>query len=51
VGLNQDLFVTGEDLAGNMDALRWKSPSMPLHNNRNWAAEAGPVGRLVTRLG
>jgi hypothetical protein len=25
VGLNQDLFVSGEDLAGIMDALRWKS--------------------------
>ena len=51
VGLNQDLFVAGEDLAGIMDALRWKSPRMPLSYNRNLAAEAGAVGRLVTRLG
>ena len=30
VGLNQDLFTSGEDLAGIMDALRWKSPRMPV---------------------
>jgi hypothetical protein len=29
-----------------MDALRWKSPRMPLAYNRNLAAEAGAVGRL-----
>lgn len=50
VGLNQDLFVAGEDLAGIMDALRWKSPRMPLAYNRNLSAEAGAVGRLVKRL-
>ncbi len=33
VGLNQDLFTSGEDLAGIMDALRWKSPRMPLAYN------------------
>lgn len=51
VGLNQDLFASGEDLAGIMDALRWKSPRMPLAYNRNLAAEAGAVGRLVGRMG
>lgn len=50
VGLNQDLFVSGEDLAGIMDALRWKSPRMPLAYNRNLAAEAGAVGRLLGRM-
>ncbi|ARR53383.1 integrase [Rhizorhabdus wittichii DC-6] len=50
VGLNQDLFVAGEDLAGIMDALRWKSPRMPLVYNRNLAAEAGAVGRLARKL-
>ena len=50
VGLNQDLFVVGEDLAGIMDALRWKSPRMPLTYNRNLAAEAGAVGRLMERM-
>ncbi len=50
IGLNQDLFASGEDLAGIMDALRWKSPRMPLAYNRNMAAEAGAVGRLAKRL-
>lgn len=45
-GLNQDLFASGEDLAGIMNALRWKSPRMPLAYNRNLAAEAGAAGRL-----
>lgn len=50
VGLNQDLFASGEDLAGIMDALRWKSPRMPLAYNRNLAAEAGAVGRLIGKM-
>lgn len=51
VGLNQDLFVSGEELAGIMDALRWKSPRMPLAYNRNLAAEAGAAGRLIAKIG
>ncbi len=51
VGLNQDLFASGEDLAGIMDALRWKSPRMPLAYNRNLAAEHGAAGRLMKKLG
>nr|WP_087573446.1 MULTISPECIES: site-specific integrase [unclassified Sphingomonas]AJW29423.1 Integrase-like protein [Sphingomonas sp. JE1] len=51
VGLNQDLFVSGEELAGIMDALRWKSPRMPLAYNRNLAAEQGAAGRLMAKLG
>jgi integrase len=51
VGLNQDLFASGEDLAGIMDALRWKSPRMPLAYNRNLAAEQGAAGRLMARIG
>ncbi|AXB78584.1 integrase [Novosphingobium sp. P6W] len=51
VGLNQDLFASGEDLAGIMDALRWKSPRMPLSYNRNLAAEHGAAGRLMKKLG
>lgn len=50
VGLNQDLFASGEDLAGIMDALRWKSPRMPLVYNRNLAAEQGAAGRLMSKL-
>nr|ART36158.1 B285 [uncultured bacterium] len=50
IGLNQDLFASGEDLAGIMDALRWKSPRMPLAYNRNLAAEHGAAGRLQAKL-
>ncbi|WP_298671610.1 tyrosine-type recombinase/integrase [uncultured Sphingomonas sp.] len=50
IGLNQDLFSVGEELAGIMDALRWKSPRMPLEYNRNLAAEAGATGRLLGKL-
>jgi hypothetical protein len=50
VGLNQDLFASGEDLAGIMDALGWKSPRMPLADSRNLAAEHGAAGRLMTKL-
>lgn len=51
VGLNQDLFVAGENLAGIMDALRWKSPRMPLLYNRNLTAERRAAGRLMRKLG
>ena len=51
VGLTQDMFVSGEDLAGIMDAGRWKSPRMPLAYNRNLAAEQGAVGRLLAKTG
>jgi site-specific recombinase XerD len=51
VGLNQDLFTSCEDLAGIMDALRWKSSRMPLAYNRNLAAEQGAAGRLLAKIG
>ncbi len=50
IGFNQDLFASGETLAGIMDALRWKSSKMPLAYNRNLAAEAGAAGRLLGKL-
>jgi hypothetical protein len=50
VGINQDYFAAGENLAGIMDALRWKSPRMPLLFNRNLAAEQGAAGRLLGRM-
>jgi hypothetical protein len=37
--------------AGALDALRWKSPRMPLAYNRNLAAEAGAAGRLMAKIG
>ena len=50
LGVNQDYFAAGEDLAGIMDALRWKSPRMPLLYNRNLAAEQGAAGRVLVKL-
>ena len=50
VGITQDYFASGENLGGIMDALRWKSPRMPLHYNRNLAAEYGAAGRLLGKL-
>lgn len=50
IGLNQDLFASGEDLAGIMDALRWKSPRMPLAYNRNLAAEQGAAEPLMAKI-
>ena len=50
VGINQDYFAAGENLAGIMDALRWKSPRMPLLYNRNLAAEQGAAGRLLGKM-
>ena len=50
VGINQDYFAAGENLAGIMDALRWKSPRMPLLYNRNLAAEQGAAGRLLAKM-
>ena len=50
VGINQDYFAAGENLAGIMDALRWKSPRMPLLYNRNLAAEQNAAGRLLGKI-
>ena len=50
VGINQDYFASGENLAGIMDALRWKSPRMPLLYNRNLAAEQGAAGRMLGKM-
>lgn len=50
IGLTQDLFTAGEDLAGIMDALRWKSARMPMLYNRNLAAESGAAGRVVKQF-
>lgn len=51
VELNQDLFASGEDLAGIMDALRRKSPRMPLAYDRNLPAAHGAAVRLTSKLG
>ncbi len=57
VGLNQDLFTSGEDLADIMDALRWTSPRMslaysiiPLQNRGGWAAHGQNRLAAVVRI-
>lgn len=50
IDIANGLFAAGEDIAGIMDALRWKSPRMPLSYNRNLAVEHDAAGRLLTML-
>lgn len=50
VGLTQDLFASGEDLAGIMQALRWKSPAQPARYSQGLAAEANAAARVVGKL-
>lgn len=50
VGLTQDLFASGEDLAGIMQALRWKSPAQPARYSQALAAEANAAARVVSKL-
>lgn len=46
VGVNQSYFASGDNLAGIMDALRWKSPLY----NRNLAAEQGAARRMLGKM-
>ena len=50
VGLTQDLFASGEDLAGIMQALRWKSPAQPARYAQALAAEANAAAKVVGGL-
>ena len=50
IGLTQDLFASGEDLAGIMQALRWKSPAQPARYSQALAAEANAAARVVGKL-
>lgn len=50
VGLTQDLFASGQDLAGIMQALRWKSPAQPARYSQALAAEANAAARVVGKL-
>lgn len=50
VGLTQDLFASGEDLAGIMQALRWKSPAQPARYAQALAVEANAAARVVGKL-
>ena len=50
VGLTQDLFASGEDLAGIMQALRWKSPAQPARYSQALAVEANAAARVVGKF-
>lgn len=50
VGLTQDLFASGQDLAGIMQALRWKSPAQPARYSQALAAESNAAARVVGKL-
>ena len=50
VGLTQDLFASGQDLAGIMQALRWKSPQQPARYAQAPSAEANAAARVVGKL-
>ncbi|MEZ0497912.1 tyrosine-type recombinase/integrase [Sphingomonas sp. IW22] len=50
VGLTQDLFASGQDLAGIMQALRWKSPAQPARYAQALAVESNAAARVVGKL-
>lgn len=50
VGLTQDLFASGQDLAGIMHALRWKSPAQPARYAAALAVEANAAAKVVGKL-
>lgn len=50
VGLTQDLFANGQDLAGIMQALRWKSPQQPARYAQALSVEANAAARVAGKL-
>lgn len=50
VGLTQDLFASGQDLAGIMHALRWKSPAQPARYAAALAVDANAAAKVVGKL-
>lgn len=50
VGLTQDPFASGQDLAGIMHALRWKSPAQPARYAAALAVEANAAAKVVAKL-
>ena len=49
VGMAQDLVASGEDVAGVMQAGRWKSPLMRARYSARLQAKRGAVARLYER--
>ena len=50
VGLTQDLFAAGQNLAGIMQALRWKSPAQPARYAQALGVEANAAAKVVGKL-
>ncbi len=50
VGLTQDLFASGQDLAVIMYALRWKSPTKPARYAQALSVEANAAAKVVGPL-
>lgn len=50
VGLTQDLFAAGQDLAGIMQALRWKSPAQPARYAQALSVESSAAAKVVGKL-
>lgn len=50
VGLTQDLFSAGQDLAGIMQALRWKSPQQPARYAQALSVEANAAAKVVSKF-
>ena len=50
VGISNNLFAAGEDIASVMDALHWKPPRMALRYNRNLAGDNGAAGHLLFKM-
>lgn len=47
IGLTKDPFASGQDLAGIMQALRWKSLTQPARHAQALAAEANAAAHVV----
>jgi integrase len=50
VGLTQDLFAAGQDLAGIMQALRWKSPAQPARYAQALSVEVNAAAKVVGKF-
>jgi integrase len=50
VGLTQDLFASGQDLGGIMQALRWKSAAQPARYAQALSVEFNAAAKVVSKL-
>jgi hypothetical protein len=48
--LTQDLFAAGQDLAGIMQALRWKSPAQPARYAQALSVEVNAAAKVVGKF-